>query len=226
MFLASDVMDSSAALLNDNAKRRFTYAVQIPYLNMALDELREVLQLNNAPLTNKTDESIIILAGVTHVGGGGSNPSLPTDLIEIQDIYERQNAVTEDWQPMTRVDFLPQFVRQIESLTYWTWQGQQIHFIGATTDRQLQINYISDGVPTVHAQTTQIAVINAKTFLFYRTAALLAQFVGENKERSDDLNGMSILAMDRLTGINAKGRQAIFTRRRPFQASHKVRSAL
>ena len=224
MFLASDVMDSSAALLNDNAKRRFTYAVQIPYLNMALDELREVLQLNNAPLTNKVDETIVILAGVLDVGGGG--PSLPTDLIEIQDIYERQNGLNEDWQPMTRVDFLPQFVQQVESLTYWTWQGQQIRFLGAVTDRQLRINYISDNVPVVHAQTTKIAVINAKTFLFYRTAALLAQFVGENKERSDDLNVNAILAIDRLTGIEAKARQAIFTRRRPFQAAHKVRSAL
>jgi hypothetical protein len=225
MFLASDVMDSSASLLNDTAKRQFTYAVQIPYLNMALDELREVLQLNNAPLTNKVDESIVVVAGVLNVGGGGSSPLLPTDLVEIQDIYERQNGLTEDWQPMTRRDFLPSFVQQIESLTFWTWQGQQINFIGATTDRQLRINYISDGVPVVHAQTTQIAVINAKTFLFYRTAALIAQFIGENKERSDDLNGFAMLAIDRLTGINAKGRQAIFTRRRPFQAAHKVRSA-
>lgn len=225
MFLASEVMDTAASLLNDTARRNFTYTVQLPYLNIALDELREVLEQNNVPLTNKRDESITIQTGVTTTATTG--PTLPADLIEIQGLYERQSGVTtEDWQPMTRVEFLPSFVEQIESLIYWTWQGQQIKFIGATTPRQLRINYIADAVPRATTQATQFAMFNAKTFLYYRTSALCAQFIGENKERSDDLNGMSMLAIDRLISIDTKGRQAILTRRRPFQASYKVRSML
>jgi hypothetical protein len=69
--LATTVMDSAAALLNDQAKQQYTYLVQIPYLNMALSELKEYFELNNVPVTDTfTSTPITVASGAESVGFG------------------------------------------------------------------------------------------------------------------------------------------------------------
>lgn len=221
--IAANVMDRSAALLNDTVQSVFSYAVQIPYLNAAIDEMSELLESNNVPMTNETQAGIIINTGVTDIGGT-TGPALPNDLIEIQSVYERLQGATEDFQFVTRVEFLPPFVEQTESLIYYCWQHQTIQFLGATTPREIQLNYIGAVVTNVSSSADTISLFNAKSFLAFRTAALCAQFIGENKERADSLNSDAGMAMDRLLNISTKGRQAIATRRRPFMAGYKVRT--
>jgi hypothetical protein len=46
------VMNQAAALLNDPSRTVYTYPVQIPYLNQALQELQELFELNNIPVTD------------------------------------------------------------------------------------------------------------------------------------------------------------------------------
>lgn len=220
--VVGDVIDASAVLLNDSAKAVFTVAAQLPYYNIAQDELQEIMELNNVPVTNETSTAITVTAGVTTISFTTS-PALPTTLIEIQKISERLALATEDYLPMTRCEFLPTLVEQTTSLIWWAWIDQELRFIGALTDRQLQINYIASRLPSATTTTTPITLINAKSFLSYRTAGLCAEFIGENKDRADSLNTDASLALDRFLGINTKGRQAIATRRRPFLAAYKTR---
>lgn len=220
---AGEVMDRSAALLNDQAKSVFTYAVQLAYLNAALNELQEIFELNNVPVTNNVSAVIPIAVGITGIGGV-SQPSLPTGLIDIQALKERQTSSNDRFIDMTRVEFLPD-IPITSQLIYWTWQNQLIKFLGATTALDVQLEYIQSLFTTVTGAATNIPTINSTSFLSYRTAALCAEFVGENKTRSDDLNVMAQLAMDRALGISSKGRQSIFTRRRPFMSSYKRRGA-
>jgi hypothetical protein len=220
---AGDVMDGSATLLNDTAKSVFTYAVQIPYLNIAQRELQEECESNNVPMSNSISAVIPIAVGVKTIGDI-TGPALPTDLIEIQGVYERLTGSSEDYQQVTRVEFLPLIVEVYEALIYFSWSKQIIRFLGATTPRDVKINYISTVLPNVTSSSDVIALFNAQSFLTYRTAALVAQFVGENKERADDLNVFARLGLDRVLNINTKGRQSIFTRRRPFMSSYKVRT--
>ena len=221
--LASEVMNDSAAFLNDRARSMFTYTVQIPYLNVALSELREIMEQNNVPMTNESAVGIILTAGLTGIGGPNENPALPPDLIEPQELFERSSGTTQDFIPMVRKDFLPNRETLTASLVYWSWQDQMIKFLGATGDREIKINYVANAVPRIVTENDPISVINARTFLSYRTAGLCARFIGENESRSQELTGNAQVGMDRFLSISTKGRQSIFTRRRPFMASYKVR---
>jgi hypothetical protein len=223
--LASEVMNTSAALLNDTALSIFTYTTQIPYLNMALAELQEECELNNVPITNQTATVLAIASGVIGIGGGGTQPSLPPGLIEPLDLQERVSGTGNAFIPMTRVDFLPSQVTASTYLQYWEWSNENIKFVsvGASGIQDIKIHYIKSIFGTIISENDSIVMNNSKTFLGYRTAALCAQFIGENEGRAGDLNTMAMLALARTLGISTKGRQSIFTRRRPFNAAWRSR---
>lgn len=229
---AKEVMDMSASLMNDTAKAVYTYNVQIPYLNMALRELQEHFQLNNVPVTNQTESTpITVPIGTKLISprdglGKGPAPNYPNDLVEIRGLYERLAGTTNPFINLTKRDFLPHTIDDLptEALMYWAWEGQVIKFIGATTPREIRIDYIRTLFPKVIDSAQELGVINAMTYLGYKTASLCAFFVGENKTRSTELGGLAELAIDRATGIGTKPRQAITTRRRPFMAGYKRRS--
>lgn len=218
-----DILDDSAVLLNDASKTVYSYTVQLPFYNIAQRDLEKKMELNNVPITNEVAPTTLIVTAGVKVISFTTSPALPTDLVEVQGLLERLNGATEDYLPMTRREFLPGIVEITESLIWYTWINQELRFIGATTDRQLQLNYIANRLPKVTSTATTINMLNAQSFLEYRTAALCALFIGENKTRSDELNGYATIALDDVLGINTKGRQAIATRRRPFMSSYKSR---
>lgn len=225
-YALSVVMNSSAALLNDPAKTDYTFAAQLPYLRIALLELQEQFELNNIPVTNETSAGITVDAGVKVIGFN-TTPALPSDLIEIQQIWERLDGSSEPFIPMTRFEFLPHYLEgePVSELIYWSWIKQELRFIGATTDREIKLDYISSLFsPNTADETTIITVINTQTFLTYRNAALCAEFIGENPSRAQALNVDAGMAMDRALGIPTKGKQSIAIRRRPFRAAYRTRS--
>lgn len=223
--LASEVMNKSASLLNDTARSIFTYSAQIPYLNIALDELGEELELNNVPVTNKTSSVIEIAAGIEGIGGGNGKPDLPPNLIEPLTLYERPHGSNFSFVQMKKFDFLP--VNQVPTayLINWSWEGDVIKFIpgGSTNDQDVLIEYLGSIFKNIADSTDEIPDVKGKVFLEYRTAGLCAEFIGENKTRADALNNDAGLALARALGIATKGRQSIFTRRRPFMAGWRAR---
>lgn len=229
---AAQVMDKSASLMNDTGKTQYTYTAQTPYLNMAFDELQEVFELNNIPVTNQTTSpAITVPIGTTMIGpvdgvGSTAAPNYPTDLVEIQGLYERLAGAAEPFVPMTQREFLPHAIDDLptEALQYWIFQDQQIKMIGALTAREVKIDYIKAIFSSDLNSSSVIGVINARSFLYYRTAALCSQFIGENKSRADELNNFAQIALDKVIGIGVKGKQSIMTRRRPFMAAYKRRS--
>lgn len=226
--IAQDVLDASAALLNDTQLQIYNYVAQIPYLNIALDELQEECQLNNVPVTNESNTIMTIRAGTEGIGGGNGQPNLPPNFVEPLDLQERVTGNTYAFIPMSRMDFVPTNQTNSAYLLYWAWNGKSLIFIpgGSTGNVDIQIHYIKSIFKKISLSTDQIDMIGSKTFLEYRTAALCAEFIGENKTRSDDLNEMAQLALQRTLGITTKGRQAIFTRRRPFMAGWRSRRVI
>jgi hypothetical protein len=229
--LATTVMDNAAALLNDQSQQQYTYLIQIPYLNMALSELKEYFELNNVPVTDTfTADAIDVPSGTRSVGFGSAvlGTDLPADFIEPKIVWERQEGV-DPYIPMTRVDALPRWQEGVElnQFIWFTWQSQEIRFLPANQNNQLKMDYIRDLFATVtpaNYTTFDVAVINAQSFLQYRTAGLAARFVGENPTRAGELDNDAGLSMDRALGIGTKGRQAILLRRRPFRSAYKNRS--
>ncbi len=226
--LASEVMDLSASLLNDTALSIFTYTTQIPFLNIALSELQEECELNNVPITNKTAVILSIAAGTEGIGGGNGQPSLPPNMIEPLDLQERVSGNAYSFIPMNKVEFVPSNVTPTAYLTYWAWEDEAIKFIagGSNGVVDVKIHYIQSIFKNIASENDPIVMTNSKTFLMYRNAALCAQFIGENESRAGDLNTMAMLALGRALGISTKGRQSIFTRRRPFNAGWRSRRVI
>lgn len=222
-------MNGSAALLNDVARTVYTYAAQIPYLSIALQELEEYYELNNIPSTDQLSAVIQVNAGVTEIAfnaaGTAADPKLPDDLIEPQKLWERTRDINP-FVPMARVDALPQSMVgiQISQFQIYVWEANELRFFPAVANNDIKLEYIRNLFTLPTDENSIINVVNGKTFLEYRNAALCAEFIGENKTRADDLNVYAGLAIDRSTGIGTKGRQATITRRRPFRSNYKRRA--
>lgn len=221
---AQQVMDGVAALLNDIARSTYTYAVQVPYLNIAMNELQEYFQLNAISVTEITSAEIDIPAGETEIvfDATAPTPELPDDFVAPKQLWER-NADSNPYVPMTRVEYLPHNMQDIETsqLVWFVWQEQKIKFLPANVDIQIKIDYVRSLFAPVEDEDSDINIINAITFLQYRTAALIAEFVENNGADVDKLNSYASSAMDRATGIEIKGKQTIFARRRPFRSTYK-----
>jgi len=223
---AGEVMDRSAALMNDPAKTDYTYVAQLPYLNMAIDELVESLEESNSSPTNMTSAVIVVPIGsnmitpIEHI----TPPHYPIDLIEIQEVGERLTGSSEPFLPLGKRTFLQGFP-QSNSLIFWTWEDQIIKFNpnGASSSRDIQLRYVRQAVSQAVDEDSIIGTINSRSYLAYQTASLCSMFIGENETRAGVLATKAEQALERLTGINNKGRQQIMTRHRPFRASYKAR---
>ena len=221
-YQASDVMVTTRALLNDTQNQLFTNNVQLPYLKKAFRELREYCQLNNVPVTSLVSTALSIPANTSEVSYV-SIPSLPQDFVEPRQLWER-SAGTDPWIPLQRVETLPYSLdgQPAGSFMLFAWQDNKIKLFPCNRVNDLKMDYISQLAEVVDENTT-IPIINGQTFLENRCAALCAQYVSEDKERSNDLNTEAEEALYRLTSIESKGKQAILYRRRPFRQAYKSR---
>jgi len=129
----SEIMDMSASLMNDTAQSVYTDTVQLPYLNMALNELQEIFEHNNIPITNEESTALVIPDGTTVVSFT-SSPALPSDLIEIQRLWERTTGIPP-YIPMDRVEFIPKSREGISTSQFsiWSWIDEEIRLVAATS---------------------------------------------------------------------------------------------
>lgn len=225
-FTVADILDLVASLMNDTAKTKFTYTATLPYFNIALAEMQEHLELSEIPVMEKTAAAVTVTAGQTVVASGTTAANYPSDLVSIQQLWERLAGSSDPYTPMFKRDYLPHYLDGIETsdLVYWTWLDQEIQFIGATTDRDVKLDYIRQRfVNIITDTTTAIDVMNSRTFLEFKTASLCSRFIGENPTRADALLAEAQLAKERLIGINVKDKQDIQVRRKPFMGGYKMR---
>lgn len=221
--LASDVMDSAAALLNDVNQQVFNYAAQLPHLRIAIQELREHLALNNASVTTEATSPTIVIPALATSIGFNTVPSLPADMMEIIRVWESYGT-TDSWIPMGRADIIPSFLmRPTAHIGTWSFNDNLLQFPPSNGPVSIKIDYLKSLLPNLIDQNTNIGIINSLGFLSYRTAGLCAEFIGENKTRAQELNAHAYMTLERVIGIENKGRQMMPTRRRPFRSSYKNR---
>lgn len=223
--LAGTVMDISAALLNDPNRTVYTYAAQLPYLQLALQELQEYYQEHNIPTTQDSSAIINMEAGDTQiVYNGGSTPSLPDDMVEPQSLYESPEG-ENSWILMTKKQYIPHTLESlpVNMFRIYSWNGQEIRVPAASTDIDIKIDYLKELFTEIENESSIINVINARTFLQYRTASLCAEFNERNTTSSESLGAYAQMGIERAAGIAIKRGQNIYTRRRPFRAGYKSR---
>lgn len=222
---AAQVMDKSAVLMNDAAKTTYTYAAQLPYLQMALQELQEHFELNNLPVTQVMSVVIPVDAGDISIGYNGAGlKTLPNDMVEPVKLWERTRNINP-FVPMNKISFLPHNQEGVltSQLGNYIWESQTIKFLPSLQNNDIKIDYIREIFQNLVDENSLINIVNARTFLEYRTAALVAEFIERNKPSADALNTYAVFGIDRTTGISVKGKQNIMTRRRPFRARYKRR---
>ena len=221
-FTAGEVMVAVRALLNDTAAQVFTNTVQIPYLQMAVLELREYLELSNSPVTNYTDTVLIIPAGTTEVSFI-TTPALPQDLVEIRQMWYRPTG-QGPYVPLTQRDYLPHWLdgQDLYSFLYWAWYNNSVHLPSSSQINDLKLDYMRQ-IDNIIDENSQLSIINGQSFLNYRTAALLCRYVKNDVEKAQDMDVNAQTSLDRTVAIESKGRQAIITRRRPFRQAYKNR---
>lgn len=219
---AGDIFLNARALLNDTPGDVYTDDVLLPYLRMAIVDLRLECEDNNIPFTNITSEAITVDAGTLGIGGP-DQPALPRDLIEIVEMWERTAGTSMDYMLMSRRRFEPKTETQTTFLQVYTWQGQRVHFIGATSDLEVKIDYISQSIGQITDKNSLILIYNSCAFLWFRTAAMGAMYVMENKTRADDLNGEAARCIESMEAIAQKSEQGMPVRRRPFMSSYRSR---
>ena len=234
MSTPSQIITLVAALMNDSEQAVYTNETTLPYFNIALKELQETFQLNNIPVTNVKSAVINVPANVGEVTFAPTVPDptvdyLPADLVEIRQAWESPENLNQ-WSPMTRKDFLPQYLfdnAQISQFLIWAWMEQEIKVIPADADNDIKLDYIKNIFTTITLANVDINldVIGIDSYLHYKVAAVCSMFVGENETRATALEAEADDAMQRTLGISIKSQQAITTRRRPYRAAMKMRGS-
>lgn len=223
----SDIITTVAGLMNDAFQSQYTNSVCLPFLNLSLDELQELYELNGLPVTNETSAAITIKSGIKSIGFD-TTPALPSDLIEIQQLWE-STAGLNQWIPLTKRETIPHYLEDgttISQFLIWAWEHGRITLIPANADNDLKIDYTCSLFNTpilIKDINVNLPFSNVKTYLEYKTAALCAMFIAENESRAMALDSLGGTALSRALGIPIKGMQSIVTRRRPFRHSYKNR---
>ena len=233
MPVPSDIIGTVSVLMNDYTQSKYNNFSVLPFLNLALSELQEIFELNSIPVTNE-ESAIITIPFVASPAplivqvGFDTTPSLPADLIEIQELWESPSGINQ-WSHVDKKEFLPKFLldsTQISQFLIWAWEQGRINLIAANQPNDLRLDYTANmfNLPILIQNIgVNLPFTNIGTFLDYKTASLAAFFIAENPERSSALNSLAETALNRSLGIPIKGMQSIVTRRKPFRHSFKHR---
>jgi hypothetical protein len=174
MSQASAAINSARVYLNDPASISWSDAILFPPLQEAFGELILALGTNRIPVIKGIIGPILIPAGTTIF------PSTPTNIMTPITMFERiPGGTNDDWEEMTQVTFLPNQDQDIE-LVFWNWMAQQINFIGATADREVQL-YYNGYLTTPQLLTDPLGFIFAERFLGPRIASIVLSAVGQDK---------------------------------------------
>lgn len=224
---ASDVMGDAAAFLNDVNLTTYTYAVQIPYLNIAQKELRKHFALANVNITDETTSDPLVLpAGQDNIQYFQAPAvELPSDLIDIRRAWQRPTGSGQQYIPLPRLGGLPIELQGIEVnyLYGYVWERQMMKFLPANVDTDIKLEYIFNILPLITSENDEIVCNFSDSFLAARTAALVAKHVEENDTRATELNATAGVFLEEVIGIATKNNQSRNTRRRPFRAGFKNR---
>lgn len=225
----TEIIQMSASLQNDTQQSVYHNEACRPYLNMALGILQEEFELNDIPVTYETSAVIPVGVGVTLIAFEGTNPLLPSNLIEIKALWESDSG-QDIWSPMDRRSFLPKGLDniQVSKFGVWAWVNNAIQLPNSLQANDLKLDYIKSIFPpeiTDNMMDTDLGIKfkNCKTYLGFMTAALCSMFIGENETRAEALQSEANGALLRSMGISTKAKQSIPFRRRPFRFRYKIR---
>lgn len=218
-YTAADVMDDAAALMNDAAQAVYDYTVQLPFLRMVMRDVEQELDLQGFQLNLISEEEVTVVAGALTI-------TYPSNFFIPVNLWERTSGTSDDYVPMRqKSDVNTLSLDPGSSLTYWDWRHNALNTLGATTDRQVRIQYWrlldevvdEDSIPDFRG---------CRNMLSYFTASMCSMFIARDKELSDAQRILGANALDLFTSGIAKSNQSNRVRRRPFRVRGMNTSSL
>jgi hypothetical protein len=192
--------------LNDQAGR-FTNAILMPYIKMALGYMETNLEENGVACKNEIDSAIPVKANATEL------TPLPADFIMPIALKERAAGSSDLYTDMHQRPWEPE-ITPGDKLVYWTWRHDRIMLAPATTDREVKL-YYQRTFPIANV-TTDVVYGYARQFLSAKTAALVHMLVSQNETLASVCDNQANLNMEQIINIQIKKLQAMPYRRRPY----------
>ncbi|MBI4872714.1 MAG: hypothetical protein HY814_14240 [Candidatus Riflebacteria bacterium] len=161
------------ALLGDLDAQQYDDAFLVSYVGMAQSQLDLRLAAKGIE-RYRLQQTVTVPAGVTALTTT-STPPLPSDLIQPIVLHERRSGSmnANEWTAMTQIrEDLPN-VEASESLGVWSWQGGAIRFVGATTGREVQIDYVTAPVEVALLSDTLPSSNTAEAVAFLACALVM-----------------------------------------------------
>jgi len=208
--LASEVMQQTAALLNDTGLNLYTYAVQLPYLQKANEDLEKKLAIFGAPQQRKDATILTLDAGETTI-------DLPSDFLLPIRMFERNRGdSTNNWIPMTERDWTQENAVQSIYLGQWAFRNNEIHVIGSTINKDILLEYWRN-LAVIESSSSLEDFAAAKGYLASRSAELCARYIGMNDNLADKIAVREVgQAEDELMRVIVLNQQGIPQRRAKF----------
>lgn len=211
-YTAGDVMDLVASVLNDTAKTQYSYAVQLPYLKLAYDNLGQYCNANSVQVNLISEYEVDVPAGDVSL-------SLPPSFFVPITLQERSDGATleSDWRNMVEVPNVWDLnLDPTSTLGYWDYRHNCVNFVGSTVIREMKLYYwrlLSD--PTSEGDI--MAFKGGKNYLTFKTAEFCAKYIMMNPERAEMLATDAQMALDLLLTEFVKNQQGKRVRRKPFR---------
>jgi hypothetical protein len=203
-----DALVIARSLLMDDIGSIWTDAVLFPKVKQAHQELVAKLNLNGIAVQIQTTVRITIPIGQLNMGVTG-----PTDIIRVIEIHELATGdPIENAIRMTKQDFMP-YVPQDTTLRYWTYNLEQVQFLGATTSRDIIMHYLRQPAPPIEVNST-LDFDMSEIYIGPRVAALSVATKDPNLFSMTNQIAEENLSL--LVRTQVKGDQSLPVRRRPF----------
>jgi len=210
--LASDIMDTAAAYLNDTALTMFTYTAQLPYVKIANEKLEKELIVFDSSIQHKRSTAISVPANTKTL-------QLPADFLIPIRLFERAPGQNDsNWVPMDEGDWEPTSIPYSTNLNKWAFRDNNIQFVGCAIAREVLLDY-ERMLAVVIGNVSPTDSYLFKDWLGAKTAELCARYIGMNAAQANEIRDNELFtANDALTRMLTHNRQAFTFRRRKYTA--------
>lgn len=235
-YLTSQVLQQAAIYLNDASMTRYTPPLLLPFMQDAFRKLETaLLEMGSDVMKSSVDNDfwppdttgavsqvILVSPSTIPIDILGGNPTYKAMVYPIR-IFERLQNSDEDWVPMKPVawEFINSRTPDV-ALRYWAFRGFHIYGPGCTTLRELRIEYTK-----LHFDMTDggdyDAVIRPESYLYLilRTAALAANYQGENPTRAAQLDTDAREELEKILQMATHQLQLYPRRRRGYKINRR-----
>jgi len=212
-----------------------------PFLNSSIRELYRELRNVGQPTLIKDN---VLILGLTPVnspryGLGQPDPAvqvflsfggyfdglemngnllLPSDVITVERVWERQFGTTNLFVPMEQPQFGLSSCLQGPVFAIWEWRNDSIWMVGSTEKRDLRLRYWC-ALPqffsaTLDLTSTYVPILDSADAVAYKTAAKYAMMLGSPNAK--DLKAEAMEQMFQLKQTHVRRAQSVDYHRIPF----------